>query len=219
MSRVFNAVKLDLMASKSSLILGVLFLLIPTAVGVVNKMPHMTLGIALLLTSIMCGIVFQVHEKSHTGTLYGILPLRKSEMIAGRYIYALILMCINVGFGTILSFLVAWFCGVTMSGVQFWATLAIGFAYCCFMVAVGFPLYLRFEYQKAYAGANLPMLLVFIAAVVVGTHTEILQNFSGIIRFFSEHQALVPLCGAVVGLGLLCVSMAVSNVICRRKEL
>jgi ABC-type transport system involved in multi-copper enzyme maturation permease subunit len=207
------------MASRSSLKMGVLFLIIPTAVGAVNKMPHMTLGIALLLTSIMCGIVFQVHEKSHTDKLYGILPLRKSEMIAGRYICALLLMGVNVGLGTIMSLLVAWFCGVTMSGIQFSVVLAIGFAYCCFMVAVGYPLYLRFEYQKAYVGANIPMFLMFIAAVVLGTHTELLQNFSGMIRFFAERPALIPLCGAVVGLGFLCASMAVAGVIYRRKEL
>jgi hypothetical protein len=107
------------MAVKNSLRLGLLFLFIPTLIGAINKEPLLTLGIALLLTSIMCGIVFQVHEKNHSAKLYSVLPLKKSEMIAGRYIYALLLMCVNLGFGTILSLLVSHFTGTEMTWLSF----------------------------------------------------------------------------------------------------
>lgn len=43
-----------------------------------------------------CGTVFSTHEKSRSDKLYGILPLKKSEMIIGRYLYALIIGAVYV---------------------------------------------------------------------------------------------------------------------------
>jgi len=216
MKRILGAVKLDLMSVKGSLKIGLLFLFIPSFIGIVQQQPLLTLGIALLLTSVMCGIVFQVHEKNHLAKLYAVLPLRKSEMIAGRYIYALLLMCVNLGTGTILSFIVSRITGTGIEWLSFWTVLAIGFVYCCFMVSVGFPLYLCFEYQKAYAAANIPMFLVAMAAIVLGKNVHVSGET---IRFFYDHIALLPLFGAALGLALLCVSMMISNGVYKYKEL
>ena len=219
MKRILGAVKLDLMSVKNSLKLGVIFLGIPTIIGFFQKQPLLTLGIALLLTSIMCGIVFQVHEKNHLAKLYAVLPLRKSEMIAGRYLYALLLMCVNLGLGTLLSLIVSRITGTEIEWLGFCLVLAVGFAYCCLMVSVGFPVYLHLEYQKAYAIANIPMFGVAIAAMVLGRRTGLPTNFADAIKFFNDHMALLPLLGAALGLALLCVSMAISNGVYKYKEL
>jgi len=219
MNRILSTVKTDLMAVKSSLKLGLIFLVIPTIIGLFQKQPLLTLGIALLLTSIMCGIVFQVHEKNNLGKLYAVLPLRKSEMIIGRYLYALLMMGVNLGLGTLLSLVVSKVTGTEIEWLGFWAVLAVGFAYCCLMVSIGFPVYLRLEYQKAYAIANIPMLGVAIAAIVLGRTTDLLSNFSDVILFFNDHLALLPLLGAVVGISLLGVSVVVANGIYKQKEI
>jgi len=219
MKRILDSVKLDLMAVKNSLKLGVIFLVIPTIIGLFQKQPLLTLGIALLLTSMMCGIVFQVHEKNNLGKLYAVLPLRKSEMIAGRYLYALLLLCVNLGLGTLVSLIVSRITGTEIEWLSFWAVLAIGFAYCCLIVSVGFPVYFRLEYQKAYAIANIPMLAVAIVAIVLARTTGLLTNYTDVINFFNDHMALLPLLGATLGLALLCVSMAISNGVYKYKEL
>ncbi|MCL2137744.1 MAG: ABC-2 transporter permease [Coriobacteriia bacterium] len=148
------------------------------------------------------------------GLIFLVIPT-----IIGRYLYALLLMGVSLSLGTLLSLAVSRITGTEIEWLGSWAVLTVGFAYCCLIVGVGFPVYLRLEYQKAYAIANIPMLGVAIAAIVLSRTTDLLSNFSDVILFFNDHLALLPLLGAVVGISLLGVSVVVANGIYKQKEI
>ena len=43
----------------------------------------------------LTGQYFSIYEKNNLEKLYGVLPLRKSEVVIGRYLYALCIVVIN----------------------------------------------------------------------------------------------------------------------------
>ncbi|MCL2352112.1 MAG: ABC-2 transporter permease, partial [Firmicutes bacterium] len=83
MSRILNAAKLDFYASKSMLRLVSILVLFGVIIGVVSKGPDYMMMFIMIFGVTSGGSVFSVHEKSHSDKLYGILPLKKSEMIWG----------------------------------------------------------------------------------------------------------------------------------------
>ncbi len=91
MNRILNATKLDFYAGKSTLKMTVILLLLAVVIGALAKGPIYTMIFMMVFAVTSCGTIFSTHEKSHSDKLYGILPLKKSEMIMGRYLFALII--------------------------------------------------------------------------------------------------------------------------------
>ena len=86
MNRILNATKLDFMAGKSTLRLTALLLLFAIVIGALSKGPIYTMLFTMVFAVTSCGSIFPPHERSHSDKLYGILPLKKVEMIIGRYL-------------------------------------------------------------------------------------------------------------------------------------
>jgi len=219
MTRVFSAVKLDFYAAISSMTTIIIMYVVAFVVGAASKLPVFTLGLTLIFGMFSAGLVFQVHEKNHSDKLYGILPLKKSEMILGRYLFALAVGLVNIVIAIVLTYLASMVRGVSLDGLQFWGVLSIGFVYYCFAVGTMYPLYLKFTFAKAYIVTSLPMYLIFLAAVLLSLKTNILNDMTGFLDFFRNHLYLAPIFGLLGGLVLGAVSMLVANLIYTRKEI
>jgi len=218
-NRTLNAAKLDFLASKSSLRLTALLLLFAVVIGALVKGPIYTMIFTMVFAVTSAGSIFSIHEKSHSDKLYGILPLKKSEMIMGRYLYALIIGAVYVVIAGILGFIMARVTGNSLDALAYWATLALGFIYFSFAVGVSYPIYLKFTFAKAYIFTMLPMYIIAIVILFMTKKTNFISNLGQVIRFFTDNQVLVPLFGVLAGLILLAVSALVANLVYTRKEI
>jgi len=211
---------LDFRASKSSMRTIVIMYVIPIIIGPAAKIPEFTLALMMVLSVFAGGYVFSVHEKSNSEKLYGILPLKKSEMILGRYLFATIIGLISSVLAIVFTLIISNAINVPISTFNFLGIFSLAFAYYFFAVGIAYPIYLKFGFSKSYIFTMLPMYLIFLAFMLV---TKKVPNFAGSLQnffsFFQDHLPLIPICGVVVGAVFLVISVAVANLIYTRKEI
>lgn len=219
MNRILNAAKLDFLAGKSALKMTAMLLFFAIAIGALTKGPIYTMIFTMVFSVTSCGAIFSIHEKSHSDRLYGILPLKKSEMIMGRYLYALIIGGVYVVIAGILGCIMSRITGNNLDALSYWSTLALAFIYFSFAVGISYPIYLKFSFAKAYVFTMLPMYIIAVLILVLTKKTNFISDVGQVIQFFTDNQALIPLMGILIGLVILVISALISNLIYTRKEI
>lgn len=219
MNRILNATKLEFYAGKSALKMTAALLAIGIVIGVVAHGPMYTMLYTMVFAVTSSGSVFPIHERSHSDKLYGILPLKKFEMIVGRYLYALIIGAVYAVIAGILGFVMSRIMNVSLDSFTFWATLMLGFIYFSFAVGVSYPIYLKFSFAKAYVFTMLPMYVIAVLLLVLTKKTNFSSDLHQVMRFFTDNLVLVPIFGILIGLILLAVSALIANLIYTRKEI
>ncbi|HIS31424.1 MAG TPA: ABC-2 transporter permease [Candidatus Limivivens intestinipullorum] len=87
MSNILKAAKLDFSLVKPySKVIGFTMLL-PIAFAAVNRSILTGVSFAMCFIAMTTGYTFSVTEKNSMERLYGILPVKKSEMVIGRYLF------------------------------------------------------------------------------------------------------------------------------------
>jgi len=219
MNRVLTAMKLDFFTAKSSLKLVAILLLIGVVIGALAHGPIYTMIFTMIFAVTSCGSIFPTHERSHSDKLYGILPVKKSEMIAGRYLYALIIGAVCTAISGILGLALARIMNVSLDSFTFWATLMLAFIYFSFAVGVSYPIYLKFSFAKAYLFTMLPMYLIAVLILFLSKQTSFISDFGRLMQFFTNNQILIPVLGILIGLVLLAMSALIANLLYKRKEI
>lgn len=219
MNRILNATKLDFFAGKSTFKMTALLLLFAIFIGAMSKGPTYTMVFTMIFAVTSSGSVFSINEKNHSEKLYGILPLKKSEMILGRYLFALIIGSVFTVIAGILGFVMSLIKGADLNSFTFWGTLMLAFIYFSFATSISYPIYFKFSFSKAYAFTMLPMYLVAVFTLAITKKTNFISNLGQIIRFFTDNQVLIPILGILIVLILLATSAVISNLIYTRKEI
>ena len=216
MKRILNSLKLDFYAAKAGLRLPMVVIMVLVIVGAGAKQPYLALALVLLFAVVLGGTVFSTLEKNHADVMYGILPLKKIEMMIGRYLYALIFSVGALIVGSIVAFAISQIFSVKLEAFMFLAVLSAAFAYNCFAVAVAYPLYFKFGFTKAYIFTMVPTYFIGILGVVLMSRSGFASGLNSVLQFFTAHQYLMPIFGVAGGLVLLVVSLVVANAICAR---
>lgn len=221
MNRTLNATKLDFYAGKSMIMMSAILMIVAIVIGVVAHGPEYGMILMMVFGVTSCGSVFSVHEKSHSDKLYGILPLKKSEMIAGRYLYALIIGAVYIVAAGIMGSVMWQIMGAKadMDTLTYWATLGLAFAYFGFATGVAYPIYLKFTFAKAYVFTMLPMYIIAVLFLFLSKKTNFISDLGHVIQFFTDNLVLVPIFGILIGLILLAASALIANLIYTRKEI
>jgi hypothetical protein len=196
-----------------------ILLLIGIVIGVVAHGPIYTMLYTMVFAVTSCGSIFPTHERSHSDKLYGILPLKKAEMILGRYLYALIIGVVYTVIAGILGFVMSRIMNVSLDSFTFWATLMLAFIYFSFAVGVSYPIYLKFSFAKAYVFTMLPMYVIAVFLLVLTKKTNFTSDLGQVMRFFTDNQAIIPIFGILTGLILLAASALIASLIYTRKEI
>jgi ABC-type transport system involved in multi-copper enzyme maturation permease subunit len=219
MNRVYNAVKLDFYTARSTLLVSAVTIIIAVVIGLATRQPIFASLFVMLFAVVSGGMVFSTHEKNHTEKLYGALPLTKSEMIAGRYLYALIIGAVYMVIACALIWLISILLKTTVNAVLFWGALAISFLYYCFAVGVCYAVFFFFVFAKANVFTMLPMYLLVIGFMLLNRRTDFASKLYRFIQFFADNRYLIPICGLLGGLVLLTLSALIANLLYTRKEL
>ena len=93
------------------------------------------------------------------------LPLRRSEVVIGRYAYALLFGILNEVFSGILATILSQILNVRISYPEFLIFFSAGFLYVCLYISIQLPLYFRFHFSNVYIFSNLPIYLVAVFLV------------------------------------------------------
>jgi len=222
MNRIQNAIKLDfytIRSASTALMLSVIAIVVSSLIGVATKQPVFTLAFFMVFAVLVSSTVFSINEKCRSEKLYGILPLKKSDMITGRYLYGLIIGVVGLAVAIVLTLVISAIRGNGPDIFLFLLVLALGFAYYCLGIGISFPIYFKFTYTKAYVFTMLPVYFVYLVGMLLARKTGFLNSLDQSVGFFSTHLALIPVIGVAAGLIFLAVSAVISNRIYRKKEL
>ncbi len=91
MSNALKATKLDFSLVKPYIKVIGFTMLLPIAFAAINRSLLTGVSFAMCFIAMTTGYTFSVTEKNSMERLYGILPVKKSEMVTGRYLFVLAL--------------------------------------------------------------------------------------------------------------------------------
>ena len=86
MSNTLKATKLDFSLVKPYIKVIGFTMLLPIAFAAINRSILTGVSFAMCFIAMTTGYTFSVTEKNSMERLYGILPIKKSEMVTGRYL-------------------------------------------------------------------------------------------------------------------------------------
>ncbi len=217
-SSVTESMRLDFYIQKASyktfLALGYA---LAALLGVVTRTPYVSVLIAMIISAAFSSFVFLVSERNNLGRLYGILPLRKTELVLGRYLYTLLFGLANAIAASLLTYIISLVTGRALLVLDLSAYLCASFLYFCLFTSIVFPVYFRFGFSKNYILTNVPLYVVY--AVGYGfVRKANPRNLYGVTEYFTMNPGMIWLCGVGGGLALLAVSYCLSRLTYRRYE-
>lgn len=218
MSNIVNVIKLDFYTVKSIYKMAALTYLISILFGFIAQ-PVIPIFLIMVFSVFFSGMVFSIYEKNHLNKLYGILPLGKSDIVIGRYIYALFFGIVQAVLAGIISYVISCVTNTVTDNFTLTATLSLSFIYFCFAIGIAFPIYFKFGFSKAYVFTMVPIYLIFIGAVFISKKTSVLNNLKEIIQYFSAHPGMILVSGIGFGLILLVISCFISYLVSKNTEL
>jgi hypothetical protein len=220
MANILKSIKLDHAVLKAyyKIFMGVYVL--ATIIAIVFKAPVVTIPVVIVVAAPFISVYFLVYERNNLSKLYGILPLRRSEVVIGRYTYALLFGILNEVFSGILAYILSLILNAGISYLEFIIFFSAGFLYVCLYISIQLPLYFRFPFSKVYIFSNLPVYLVAVFLVYLFKRTDFLHQLNQAIQYYSSNQTMIwAITGLGLGLILVLVSCPLSFLIHQKSEL
>ena len=90
MNNILKAAKLDVALVKPYIKTICFTLVLPIVFAAINRSLLTGVSFAMCFIAMTTGYTFSVTEKNSMERLYGILPIKKSEMVIGRYLFVLV---------------------------------------------------------------------------------------------------------------------------------
>jgi hypothetical protein len=220
MADILKSIKLDHAVLKAYYKIFVGVYVLAAIIAIVFKAPAVTIPVVMVVAAPFISVYFLFYERNNLSKLYGILPLRRSDVVIGRYTYALLLGILNEVFSGILAYILSLTLNAGISYPEFLIFFSAGFLYVCLYISIQLPLYFRFPFSKVYIFSNLPVYLVAVFLVYLFKRTDFLHQLNRVIQYFSSNQTMIwVITGLGLGLILVMISGSFSWLIYQKNEL
>lgn len=212
MEKVNRVLYFDLKSSRKSVILlftvyFVFGLYYGFMIGDLNVIPVSI----MIWVSMICGQPFQLNEKYGVNNLFATLPMKRSDIVRGRYLYTLLFGCLGISLSEILICILAVFFRIGFDFRQICLSLCIGVLFYSLITSVQLPLYFRYSHVRMLVVT--PILIYFLYVLAeqfyyIGTfNTSIKSVASGLENYF----ALAVPCILFAALLALTISYRISK--------
>ena len=101
-------------------------MILPVVFAAINRSLLTGVSFAMCFIAMTTGYTFSIVEKNAMERLYGILPIRKSDLVVGRYIFIIIMGLTALIFSLIVHPVILTFLGVPISAAEFAGAATIG---------------------------------------------------------------------------------------------
>jgi len=218
MNNVFQALKLDYCIIKASYSKLIMIYAISILLGL-STQPIMPVIMIMFFCVSFSGLAFSIVEKNACEKLFGILPIRRKEIVAGRYLYGFISGIANLVISIILSYIIAIFSKQQIDILALFLSMTLAFCYYCFAVSISYPIYYKIGFSKSYIFITLPLYLLLLLIAFLSEKTNFIENIAQVLQYFFEHYILFLLCGFTLGIFMLLISAIISYNIFKNTEL
>jgi len=215
MNKTLSFAKLDFITIKPFLTIKNLSLLLCVASFLVfgTDSPSATISMVIMYATMFAVYPFAVGEQNGIDALYSTLPISRSVVVAGRYLFAVLvnIAAVILSFG--LTAIVYTILRREFIIEEMLLTVVVCFSVFVFMQAVQLPFYFKLGYNKAKIIAYLPLLAfpvcVFILSKLFGSDA-LISGLVTIATWIETHVILSFLILFAVLLSVLFISYRIS---------
>jgi hypothetical protein len=172
MTAIASVVRLDLLSVRPYAKQMTLLLAVAAVLGITMDDPAAVLPMSVVYAVLAASYPFAIADKNDLDTLYAVLPLRRSALVVGRYLYSLVVFTAATVAGGAVAMGIAVATDRVPTPTDAALLLAVSFLVFGGMVAVQYPLYLRLGYMRSRLVANLPFMALLAGVLALGRWIE-----------------------------------------------
>lgn len=173
MTRALTATRLDLLCVRPYGRQMLLLLTFAAGLGFLMEDPSIVVSMSAVFTVLVASYPWVVAEANDLETLYAVLPLRRSALVLGRYLFSVTLFLGATVVATGLALAAAGVRGDLPTPSDLALLGAASFAVYALMVGVQYPMYMALGYAKARLVATLPFLVLVAGIVLALPHLDV----------------------------------------------
>ena len=191
-----------------------IYIIVALIMAFSSKTPYASIGMLMVFASLYVTVPFSVSEKNSIDALYVTLAIKRKDVVAGRYIFAL--------FVNLFAGILAWFfsmLAMTITKAPMYdndiktafATVVVMFIIINVIQAVQLPIFFKLGYSKAKFLSYLPFFsLAALSGFILTFFNNDNFNFSGIIVWVESNMIIAVLILIAAWLLIMFVSYKIS---------
>lgn len=167
MSNIWKSTKLDFALVKPYIKTICFTMILSAFFAAVNRSLMTGISFAMCFIAMTSGYTFSITEKNSMERLYGILPIRKSEMVMGRYIFIIIMGSLGLIFSLIVHPLVLTALGEKIGVSEIITAAFTGIFLFALYTAFQLPGYYKFGFIRGRVFMYIPVVGFLITLLFV----------------------------------------------------
>lgn len=216
MSNILKSTKLDIALVKPYFKTICFTLLLPIVFAAINRSLLTGVSFAMCFIAMTTGYTFSITEKNSMDRLFGILPVRKSELVIGRYVFVLAMGLLSLIISLIVQPLVLKVLGETV-GVFDIVTAAIAGVFLFALYTVfQIPGYYKYGSIKGRVFMYIPVAGFLITLLLI---TKSPVGESKLLFTVINFPILLMLLAVIFVIAMYVISILVSIKILKNKEM
>jgi len=222
MSKIASFVHLDFYTLKPYKKSIILLIVIGLILGLTLKSLSVLPAIFMMWLVMYMSYPFSIAEKNGMDTLYATLPLRRRDIVIGRFAFVLLMEFITIAFVLLLSLLLSNLFPLPMEQSMGEAlfSLCVLSAVFSLLVAIQYPLYFKLGYTKAKLFTYIPFLLILmLIGFWSAEEFSIAVNWIAVWHVISANPFLMYGSPVTIGLILIGISCALSCRLYERRDI
>jgi len=218
MNSIFQVLKLDYFTVKTAYSKIIVVYFISILFGLLTQ-PIISIILIMFFCVSFSGLAFSIIEKNNCEKLYGILPIRRKEIITGRYLYGFVSGIVNLIISIILAYIIAAFSKQQIETFTLYLAITFSFCYYCFAVSISYPIYYKIGFSKSYIFITLPLYLLILLIVFLSEKTNFIETIGRVLQYFSKHYILFLFYGFILSIFMLVISAVISYGVFKNSEI
>ena len=216
MSNIWKSAKLDFSLVKPYVKTICFTMVLPVVFAAINRSLLTGISFAMCFIAMTTGYTFSITEKNSMERLYGILPIRKSDMVIGRYIFIIIMGLTALIFSLIAHPVILTILGESISIFDYISAAVIGIFLFALYTVFQLPGYYRFGSIKGRVFMYIPVAGFLITLLLI---TKSPVGESKLLFTVINSPILLMLLAVIFIIAMYVVSILVSIKILKNKEM
>ena len=215
MSNIWKSVKLDFSLVRPYVKTICFTIALPAAFAAINRSLMTGISFAMCFTAMISRSLFSITEKNDMERFYGILPIRKSELVIGRYVFIISLGILALIFSLITHPIILSRLGETVSVFDIAVAAVFGIFLFALYTVFLLPGYYKYGSIKGRVFMYIPVVGFLVTLFLV---TKIPTDDSGWLITVLSSPVLLVLLAVVFVVIMYVISILVSVKIVQGKE-
>ncbi len=216
MNNIWKSAKLDFSLVKPYVKTICFTMILPLAFAAINRSLLTGISFAMCFIAMTTGYTFSITEKNSMERLYGILPIRKSDMVMGRYLYMMIMGFIALIVSLIAHPMILTLLGETVGVFDFINAAAVGIFLFALYTVFQLPGYYKLGSIKGRVFMYIPVAGFLVTLLLI---TKIPVGESKLLFTVIHSPVLLMLFVVIFAAAMYAASILVSIKILKNKEM